>query len=174
MLKMLEQLKKDYQTVEEAKKALRCVQSKKCRFAKKKDREDYEEVMTSLLQKEQSLKELVKFYEPKKVFVTQFTQEDVDVLNYEETMKTIKSIQSRKCNTNYEDTLDEYEKVCQIEQMLLKHKKEVKPVEQSVVRKSQVQNLISHLETQKKVSKKEMIEYLQRLIDEEDFMMETK
>ena len=167
-------LKKEFVNVEEAKKELRNVQSKKCRFAKKKDREDYDQVMTELLKREQALKELVKFYEPKKTFVTQYTKEDVEKLDYEETLKAIKSIQSRKCNTNYPELEDEYQKACKIEAMLLEHKMAVKPADQTTVKKSQVQNLINHLQTQKRVSKAEMIGYLERLINEEDFMMETK
>lgn len=171
---MMEMLKKEFVNVEEAKKELRNVQSKKCRFAKKKDREDYDQVMTELLKREQALKELVKFYEPKKTFVTQYTKEDVEKLDYEETLKAIKSIQSRKCNTNYPELEDEYQKACKIEAMLLEHKMAVKPADQTTVKKSQVQNLINHLHTQKRVSKAEMIQYLERLINEEDFMMETK
>lgn len=171
---MMEMLKKEFVNVEEAKKELRNVQSKKCRFAKKKDREDYDQVMTELLKREQALKELVKFYEPKKTFVTQYTKEDVEKLDYEETLKAIKSIQSRKCNTNYPELEDEYQKACKIEAMLLEHKMAVKPADQTTVKKSQVQNLINHLQTQKRVSKAEMIGYLERLINEEDFMMETK
>lgn len=171
---MLEMLKKEFTNVEEAKKELRNVQSKKCRFAKKKDREDYDQVMTELLKREQALKELVKFYEPKKVFVTQFTKEDIEELDYEETLKAIKSIQSRKCNTNYPELEDEYQKACKIEAMLLEHKIAVKPADSTTVKKSQVQNLINHIQSQKNITKKEMISYLERLINEEDFMMSTK
>ena len=167
-------LKKEFVNVEEAKKELRNVQSKKCRFAKKKDREDYEEVMTGLLKREQALKELVKFYEPKKVFVTQYTQEDVEKLDYEETLKAIKSIQSRKCNTNYPELEEEYQKACKIEAMLLEHKAAVKPADSTTVKKSQIQNLINHIETQKNITKKEMIGYLERLINDKDFMTSTK
>lgn len=169
-------LKKEYTTVESARKELRNVQSKKCRFAKKKEAENYEEVMTQILQREQALKELVKFYEPKKTFVTQFTQEDVDALNYEETLKAIKSIQSRKCNTNYEDTIDEYNKACEIEKMLLAHKVEVKPADATTVKKSSIQNLKNHLETQsgKTIKKEVMLEYLERLLNDDDFINSTK
>lgn len=173
---MLEMMKKEYTSVEAAKKELRNVQSKKCRFAKKKEVENYEEVMTDLLKKEQSLKELVKFYEPKKTFVTQFTKEDIEVLNYEETLKAIKSIQSRKCNTNYDETIEEYNKACEIEEMLLDHKVEVKPADETTIKKSSIQNLKNHLESQsgKTIKKEVMLDYLERLLNDDEFLGSTK
>lgn len=167
---MLQNLMELYPNVESAKKALRSVQSKKCRFAKQKSREDYDVVMTELLKNEQDLKELIKYYEPKKTFVTNYTKEDVEKLNYEETLRAIKSIQSRKCNTNFPELEEEYQKACRIEEMLLEHKKNIKPADETSIKKSRVQNLIKHIESSYALSNQEMIELLQRMIEDDEFL----
>ena len=50
---MLKKAAKMYANVEEVKKALRSIQSKKSRLKKQKGRNDYEEKMTKILQEEQ-------------------------------------------------------------------------------------------------------------------------
>ena len=169
MLKNIEQVAKSYQNVEEVKKAIRSLQSRKSRLKKQKSRKDYEELMTEILQQEQLLKEVRDYFEPKRKPVPEMTREDIKLLNYDETIKAIKSIQSKKCNVqhlteNIEDN-EEYKKACQIEQWLLEHKKEVKPIEEYVVRKSDIQNLIEHLQNQEeKISTSYVIEQLENLI----------
>jgi hypothetical protein len=169
MLKNIEQVAKSYANVEEVKKAIRSLQSRKSRLKKQKSREDYEKLMTEILQQEQLLKEVRDYFEPKTIPVPEMTQKDIELLNYEETLRAIKSIQSKKCNVqhltkNIEDN-EEYKKACKIEQMLLEHKKKVKPIEETVVKKSEINDLIEHLKNQDtKIETKYVIDLLEKLI----------
>ena len=151
MLKDVEKVAKMYKNVEEVKKAIRSIQSKKSRLKKQKHRSDYDQLMTELLQKEQLLKEVRDYLQPKKKPVTQYTWDDIQKLNYEETLRAIKSIQSKKClvqhaTPNIEDNV-EYQKACEIERMLQEHKKNIKPIDQTVIKKSDLHNLVEHLQT---------------------------
>ena len=170
MLKNIEQMAKSFSDVEEVKKALRSVQSRKSRLKKQKSREDYEELMTAILREEQILKEVRDYFEPKKTPVTKMTKEDIEQLNYEETIRAIKSIQSKKCLVQHatEDINDnvEYKKACEIEQMFLKHKENIKPIEEKVIRKSDINDLINHLRNQEeKISTEYVISLLEKLLD---------
>ncbi len=170
MLKNVEQMAKNFKDVEEVKKAIRSLQSQKSRLKKQKNRKDYEELMTKILQEEQLLKEVRDYFEPKKTPVTQMTKEDIELLNYDETIKAIKSIQSKKCLVQHltDDIKDneEYKKACQIEQWLLEHKKQVKPIEETVVRKSDINDLINHLQgLEEKVSTSYVISLLEKLLN---------
>lgn len=170
MLKNIEEVAKNYNSVEEVKKALRSIQSRKSRLKKQKGRSDYEEKMTEILQQEQLLKEVRDYFEPKRKPVPEMTWEDIKLLNYEETLRAIKSIQSKKClvqhaTPNIEDN-EEYKKACEIERMLLEHKNNIKPIEETVVRKSDINDLINHLQNQdEKISTKYVIELLEELLN---------
>lgn len=170
MLKNIEEIAKSYNNVEEVKKAIRSLQSQKSRLKKQKGRSDYEERMTEILQQEQVLKEVRDYFEPKKTPVTKMTKEDIALLNYDETIKAIKSIQSKKClvqhaTPNIADN-EEYKKACQIEQWLLEHKQNIKPIEETVIRKSEINDLIEHLKNQdEKISTKYVIKLLEKLLD---------
>lgn len=170
MLKNIEKVAKSYQNVDEVKKAIRSLQSQKSRLKKQKRRKDYDEKMTEILQQEQLLKEVRDYFEPKTIPVPKMTQKDIELLNYEETLKAIKSIQSKKCNVqhltdNINDN-EEYKKACEIEEMLLKHKENIKPIEQTVVRKSDINDLIDHLQKQEeKISTNYVISLLEKLLD---------
>jgi len=170
MLKNVEQVAKNYANVEEVKKAIRSLQSRKSRLKKQKSRKDYEELMTEILQQEQLLKEVRDYFEPKTIPVPEMTQKDIELLNYDETIKAIKSIQSKKCLVQHateriEDN-EEYKKACEIERMLLEHKKKVKPIEESVVRKSDINDLIEHLKNQDtKIETEYVISLLEKLLD---------
>jgi hypothetical protein len=166
----INELKEKFDNLEKAKKELRNIQTIKCRFRKMKSRSDYDKKMAEILQYEQSVKELVNFFEPKKTFVTQMTAEDIANLNFDETLKAIKSIQSKKCNTQYDDDKTDYNKACEIEKMLLEHKETVKPIEETVVKKSTIQNLINHLEVveNEAVTKEYVIELLQKIMNESE------
>ncbi len=168
MLKNIEKVAKSYGSVEEVKKAIRSLQSRKSRLKKQKGRKDYDEKMTEILQQEQLLKEVRDYFEPKTIPVPEMTQKDIELLNYEETLRAIKSIQSKKCNVqhateNINDNI-EYQKACEIERMLLEHKKNVKPIEETVVRKSDINDLIDHLQKQDtKIETKYVISLLEEL-----------
>lgn len=165
MLKNITAEAKNYQNIDEVQKALRNVQTQKSRLKKQKNRKDYEKLMTEILKTEQMLKEVKNYFEPPKTFVTNFTEIEIKNLNFDETMKAIKSIQSKKCNTQFDSDRTDYENACQIEQMLLEHKKSVKPVEETVVKKSELQDLINNLENlEDKVSKESLLEKLRQLL----------
>ena len=170
MLKNIEKAAREFNNVEEVKKALRSIQSRKSRLKKQKGRSDYDQLMTEILQQEQLLKEVRDYFEPKKTPVTQMTKKDIELLNYDETNKAIKSIQSKKClvqhaTPNIEDN-EEYKKACQIEQWLQEHKKKIKPIEETVVRKSDISDLIEHLKNQdEKISTSYVISLLENLLN---------
>lgn len=169
MLKNVEQVAKEFNSVEEVKKAIRSLQSQKSRLKKQKSRSDYDQLMTEILQKEQLLKEVRDYLEPKRKPVTQMTWDDIQLLNYDETIKAIKSIQSKKCLVQHaterlEDNV-EYQKACEIERMLLEHKRNIKPVEDTVVKKSEINDIIEHLRNQNEtISTEYVISLLEKLI----------
>jgi hypothetical protein len=169
-MKNIEKVAKKFKDVEEVKKAIRSIQSRKSRLKKQKGRKDYEKLMTEILKEEQILKEVRDYFEPKKKPITQMTQQDIQLLNYDETIKAIKSIQSKKCLVQHatkriEDNV-EYQKACQIESWLLEHKRNIKPIEDTVVKKSDINNLIDHLQNQNtKIETKYVVELLKNLLD---------
>lgn len=170
MLKNIEKLAKKFKDVEEVKKAIRSIQSRKSRLKKQKKRADYEKLMTEILQQEQILKEVRDYFQPKKKPVTQMTPEDIKLLNYDETTRAIKSIQSKKCLTQHatEDLKNntEYQKACQIESWLLEHKRNIKPIEDTVVKKSDINDLIDHLQNQHtKIETKYVVDLLKNLLN---------
>ncbi len=169
MLKNVEKAAREFNNVEEVKKAIRSLQSKKSRLKKQKSRKDYNELMTKILQEEQLLKEVRDYFEPKKTPVPKMTQKDIELLNYEETIRAIKSIQSKKCLVQHaterlEDNV-EYQRACEIERMLLEHKKRIKPVSELVVKKSDISDIIEHLRNQNEtISTSYVISLLEKLL----------
>lgn len=169
-MKNISEIAKNYKDVEEVKRAIRSLQSRKSRLRKQKARSDYNELMTEIVKQEQILKEVREYFEPKKLTVTTMTQSDIEQLNFDETVKAIKSIQSKKCNVQYDnmdlETNEEYQEALRIEEMLQEHRKNVRPVEDTVVRKSDINNLIQHLQsTDENVPKEYVIEQLQKLMN---------
>lgn len=155
------ELGKDLEVV---KKELKRLQSIKCRLLKQKTRKDYEEKMTEVLKEEQLLKEVRNYIEPKKLTVTKMTAEDIKLLNYEETIRALKSIQSKKCLTQYEEDLVEYNEAVRIEEMLKEHRSQIRPVEETVVKKSDINSLVQNLEQLKKLDKDKVLEELKKLL----------
>lgn len=163
-LKDIEFEAKKYKNVEEVKKALKSIQSQKCRLQKQKTKENYEQDFAKIVLKEQLLKEVRSYLEPKKITVTTMTKEDIKLLNYDETIKAIKSIQSKKCNEQYNDDQTEFLKAVEIEKMLLEHKATIKPVDEYSIKKSEINDLISNLQNlDSKVSKEYILEQLSKL-----------
>jgi hypothetical protein len=164
-LKDIEKEALKFNDLEEVKKAIRSVQSVKSRLQKQKGRSDYESEFSKVVLKEQLLKEVRSYMEPKKVTVTTMSPEQISVLTFDETMKAIKSIQSKKSNEQYNDDQTEYNKAVQIEQWLLEHKKLVKPVDETVVKKSEINDLIDQVENMdEKISKTWILEQLRKLV----------
>ena len=154
--------------MEMVKKELKKVQSVKCRLAKQKGRSDYDQAMKEVLAEEQLLKEVRRLLDPKERAVTEFEQEDVDRLDYDQTVKALKSIQSKKTLsrwlTEVEGDNDEYRNAVRIEEMLKKHRDEVKPVDEAYIRKSELQGILDAIEAAGEVSQDRIVEMLKGLL----------
>lgn len=154
--------------MEMVKKELKRVQSVKCRLAKQKGRKDYEAAMKECLAEEQLLKEVRNLLDPKEVTVPSMTEEDVARLDYDQTVKAIKSIQSKKTLTKWltdvEGDNDEYRNACRVEAMLLQHKKTVQPVEDALVRKTEIVAIIDAIEATPDISHERVLELLKGLL----------
>jgi len=152
----------------EVSKELKRIQSIKCRLKKQKGRSDYEDQMKDILSQEQLLKEVRQLLDPKEKPVTQFTQEDVDQLDYDETIKAIRSIQSKKTLTRWltdvEGDNDEYRNACVIEKMLIERRNNIKPVDNDYIRKSDLQTIVDTIESSGKLSQDKIVELLKGLM----------
>lgn len=155
-------------SVDNIAKELKRIQSVKCRLKKQKGKSSYEQEMTETLKYEQILKEARNLLEPKEKPVTMFVQADVDQLDYDETIKAIRSIQSKKTLTKWltttENDNDEYRNAVIIEKMLLERKDQIKPVDEQNIRKSDLQTIIDTIEESGQVSQKRIIEMLKNLL----------
>lgn len=168
-LKNIEQVVEQFHSdIEELNRELKRVASVKCRLKKQKFKPTYEEEMTKILGYEQVLKEAKNLLNPKEKFVTDYDSSDIELLDYDETIKAIKSIQSKKTNTRYltpvEGDNDEFRNACRIEQMLLEHKNNIKPVEDTVIRKSDLQTIIDTIESNHELSQERILELLKGLM----------
>lgn len=156
------------QDMETLKRELKRVASVKCRLLKQKGRPDYEMALEEVLKEEQLLKEVRTYLTGSKKTVTTFEQEDVDQLTYDETVKALKSIQSKKSLTRWltteEGDNDEFRGACKIEEMLKEHLKMVKPIEDNTVRKSEIQSVIDTIETTGDISREKILEMLRDLV----------
>lgn len=158
--KVMAELNGDITTV---KRELKRLQSIKCRLKKQKTRADYQIRMTECLQREQLVKECRRILEPKKVSVPDMTQSDINDLDFEATMKAIKSIQSKKCLSQGDEA--EYQKACQVEKMLLEHKKQIKPVDETSIKKSELKAVIESIKILDTTVKRDtIIEMLEKLM----------
>lgn len=149
-------------------KELKRVQSLKWRLKKQKGKKTYEEEMTEVVKYEQVLKEARQLLDPKEKPVTMYTQEDVDQLDYDETIKAIRSIQSKKTLTKWltdvEGDNDAYRKACEIEKMLIERRESIKPVDNEYVRKTDVQTIIDTIESSGNLSQERIVEMLKSLM----------
>lgn len=168
-LKEVEKTAMELGSVEAIAKELKRVQSIKCRLKKQKGKATYESEMNEVLREEQLLKEARQLLEPKEKPVTMYSKEDVDLLDYDETIKAIRSIQSKKTLSRWLTTVDgdndEYRKACEIEKMLLERRKSIKPVDNEYVRKSDLQTIIDTIEESGKLSQAKVVELLKGLVE---------
>lgn len=148
-------------------KELKKLASQKCRLKKQKGHKNYDELMAELLKREQVVKEAKRLVDPKEKPVTAYDQDDIAILDYDQTVKAIKSIQSKKANTRWltaeEGDNDEFRNACKIEAMLLKHKETVKPVEEAYVRRSQIDMIIDEIESTADIKVSTILEMLKSL-----------
>lgn len=154
--------------LEKVAKELRRLQSVKCRLKKQKGKSTYEAEMTKVLQEEQVLKEVRQLLDPKEKPVTMYEQEDVDRLDYDETTRALKSIQSKKTLskwlTDVEGDNDEFRRACRIEEMLKEHRDNIKPLDETTVRKSDLVTIIDTIESNKDLSQERIVELLKGLL----------
>lgn len=155
--------------VELVQKEIKRVQSIKCRLKKQKGKKSYEKDMTDTLKYEQILKEAKNLLDPKEKPVTMFEKSDVEKLDYDQTIKAIRSIQSKKTLTKWlndrENDNDEYRNACKIEKMLLEHKKNIQPVDEQYVRKTEVQKIIETIQESGELSQEKILELLKTIIE---------
>ena len=154
--------------VEKIRKELKRIQSVKCRLKKQKGKSSYQSEMSEVLKYEQVLKEARQLLDPKEKPITMYTQEDVDKLDYDETIKAIRSIQSKKTLTKWLTDVagdnDEYRKACEIEKMLIERREKIKPVDDKHVRKTDVQTIIDTIESSGQLSQEKIVELLKSLM----------
>lgn len=147
---------------------LKRIQSVKCRLKKQKGKSTYQAEMEEVLRQEQLLKEVRALLDPKEKPVTMFEQADVENLDYDETIKAIKSIQSKKTNSKWLTTVegdnDEYRNACRIEKMLLEHKANIKPIDETTIRKTDLETIIETIESNKNLSQDRIVEMLKGLL----------
>lgn len=168
-LKEVEQIAQKFDNdVEKIKKELKRVQSIKCRLKKQKGRKDYSEEMTKWLQYEQILKEARSLLVPRSKPVTQYNMEDIRLLDYDQTVKAIRSIQSKKTLTKWLTTEpgnnEEYKRACKIEKMLIEHRERIKPVDDAYIRKSDLMKIIEVIEDSGNLSQDKILELLRSLL----------
>ena len=167
-LKKVEKKANELKTIENVNRELKRIASVKCRLKKQKGRADYSDKMTEILQQEQLLKEVRQLLNPKKKSVTQYEQADVDKLDYDETIKAIRSIQSKKTLsrwlTDVDGDNDEFRNAVRIEKMLIERREMIKPVDENNVRKTDVQAIIDTIESSGKLSQEKIVELLKGLV----------
>lgn len=167
-LKKIEVKANELKTVENVNRELKRIASVKCRLKKQKGRADYSDKMTEILQQEQLLKEVRQLIDPKEKPVTKYEQADVDKLDYDETIKAIRSIQSKKTLsrwlTDVDGDNDEFRNAEKIEKMLIERREMIKPVDENNVRKTEIQTIIDTIESSGELSQKQILELLNKLI----------
>lgn len=154
--------------VENVQRELKRIQSIKCRLKKQKGKSTYQKEMTEILKYEQVLKEVRQLLEPKEKFVTMYNQDDINQLDYDETVKALRSIQSKKTLTRWLTTVegdnDEFRNAEKIEKMLIERRSLIKPVDNEFVRKTEVQTIIDTIESSGNLSQERILELLKSLV----------
>ncbi len=168
-LKEIEKVANKFENdVEKLRVELKRIQSVKCRLKKQKGKSSYQSEMTEVIKYEQVLKEARQLLDPKEKPVTMYEQKDVDQLDYDETIKAIRSIQSKKTLSKWLTTVegdnDEYRKAVKIEKMLIERRENIKPVNNEYVRKTDVQTIIDTIESSGKLSQEKILELLKSLV----------
>lgn len=167
-LKKVEEKANELKTVENVNRELKRIASVKCRLKKQKGRADYSDKMTEVIKQEQLLKEAKNLIDPKEKPVTLYEQADVDLLDYDETVKAVRSIQSKKTLSRWLTTVDgdndEYKNAVRIEKMLIERREKIKPVDDVKIRKTDVQKIIDTIESSGELSQEKIIELLKNAI----------
>ena len=168
-LKEIEKIANNFDNdIEQLSRELKRIQSIKCRLKKQKGKSSYEKEMTETVKYEQVLKEARQLLEPKEKPVTQYEQADVDQLDYDKTIKAVRSIQSKKTLSRWLTTTDgdndEFRNAERIEKMLIARREMIKPVDESNVRKTEIQTIIDTIEDSGELSQEKILELLKSLV----------
>lgn len=149
----------------EVKRELKRIASVKSRLKRQRGKSTYEVEMNDVLQYEELLKEVRNLLCGGQKSVPQYTIEDVQSLSYDETIRAIKSIQSKKSLTKWltpiEGDNDEYRNACRVEQMLRDHKETLQPSGTSTMVKEKLQSIIDNKET---LSKEDILKMVQDIL----------
>ena len=149
--------------IEEVKRELKRVASIKCRLKKMVGRVGTEEKLIEVEKYESELKSKRDNLLDRKKYVTEYEQEDVDALNYEEVCKAINSIKSKKSLSKWlspvEGDNDEYRNAVRIEEMLYRRKEALGGGRKNI--KNELKDLI---ENSGDISKEDLIEKLKDLL----------
>lgn len=169
MLKSIEKLANSYNNdLTSINKRLKTLASQKSRLKNQKGLPNYEEKMREILDEYQALTEAKNLLEPKSKTCMDWTQDDINIMTYDEVMKGKNSIASKKSHTRWLTTIegdnDEFRKACQIENMLNERLKVVKPIEDTVVRKSDIIKIIDTIKASGDLSQERIVELLEGLI----------
>lgn len=158
----------EFKTVDKINQELNKIASRKSRLKKQTGKKNFENDLKIILEIEESLKSAKRLIEVKDKPVTMFNQEDVDKLDYNETLKAIKSIQTKKCLTKWMTTIendnDDYRNALSIEQMLVNHKLTLKPNVDSRITIQDIQNVIEQIQQNPKIKNDIIVDMLQKLL----------
>jgi hypothetical protein len=150
----------------EVKRELKRVASVKSRLKRQQGKSTYEKEMSEVLQYEELLKEVRSHLNNGSgKSVPQYTEEDVQVLSYDETIRAIKSIQSKKSLSKWLTPIDgdndEYRNACRVEELLRAHKETLQPSGVNSVSKNDLQSIVDMSDD---LSKDELVEMLKNLL----------
>lgn len=144
---------------------IRAVQSKKCMLKKRKSVENYEQAMAEILAEEQVLKEARELLDPHDRKVTEYTEADVQALDYDSARKALRSIQSTKCLTSsLAEDKGRYENALKIEKMIKARLEEVKPIEDGLIKKKELIGVIDAIKTGHKMKTEDIVKMLEELL----------
>jgi hypothetical protein len=122
--------------MEDVKKELKRLAAIKCRLKKQRGKASYDVEMRKVIEEEIAVKDLREQMTNKRKSVTNYDETDVAGLSYDETVKAIKSIQSKKSLTKWltdiEGDNDEYREACRIEQLLKQHRDILQPATKTI------------------------------------------
>jgi len=164
----VEKLVEKFGSVDKINLELKKVQSQKCRLKKQVSKTGIKDKIQNLLVYEDLLKQSRNVLRPKDKNVTDFDKDDIKKLDYDQTIRAIRSIQSKKTLTKYLGKVpgqnEEYKKACQIEKWLKDHRETLSPISETVVRKTDVKKILEVIETSDELSKEQITELLNKLI----------
>jgi hypothetical protein len=177
-VKMSEMSREEARAIElsEIRRKLRNISSRKTRLNKMQEHPEYQARIDELLKEEHELQLRRNEIEPADYTVTKLTQEQVDDLGYDEVIRALKSISSKKSNTRFDKEGNEHQLALKIEAMLQVRRDTLKPVNSHFVRKSHVRAVIEKIEThyKKAMKKEDLMDMLQELLKDPQSETETE